>query len=214
MPEPISIHDAKHQRSLYEPLTQSVRHLIDVAIRSEADGEAVRQAHRLIDEAVELLSTRLHQGSYGLRHVVDGTPLVWGNVAMGLRNAIAPPLEVHKRPDGRVCADLFLGAPYEGPAGHVHGGMCALVLDHVLSATAHRDQSPAVTGTLIIRYVRPTTLGQLRAEAWTDRDEGSKTFAVGQITDSDGNVTVRAEGVFIRPNTSGDRGSHGVERRD
>jgi acyl-coenzyme A thioesterase PaaI-like protein len=81
----------------------------------------------------------------------------------------------------------------------VHGGVCALVLDHVLGATAHRRQAPAFTGTITLRYVRPTWLGPLRAEAWVDREEGSKTFAVGQITDAEGVVTVRAEGVFIRP---------------
>ncbi|MGV0746489.1 PaaI family thioesterase [Mycolicibacterium sp. XJ870] len=210
MPEPIPAHDAEHQRALYGPLTESLRRLIDVAIRSEADDDAVKQAHSLIDEAVDLLSSRLHPESFGLRHDGDGRPLVWGNVAMGLRNAIAPPLDIRRESDGRVWVDLNLGAPYEGPSGQVHGGVCALVLDHVLSATAHREQQPAFTGTITIRYLRPTWLGRLRAEAWVDREEASKTFAVGRITDADGVVTVQAEGVFIRPKAAVD---HGADRR-
>ena len=95
--------------------------------------------------------------------------------------------------------DFVLGAAYEGPPGHVHGGVCALILDHVLGATAHQPGKPAVTGTLTLRYLRGTRLGlPLRASARVDRTEGAKTFAVGRISDADG-ATVQAEGIFIHP---------------
>ena len=98
-----------------------------------------------------------------------------------------------------VHAEFILGAAYEGPPGHVHGGVCALILDHVLGATAHQPGKPAYTGTLTLRYVRGTPLGQqLRSSARVDRTEGAKTFAVGHIAGPDG-VTVEAEGVFIHP---------------
>ncbi len=93
----------------------------------------------------------------------------------------------------------MLGAAYEGPPGLVHGGVCALVLDHILGATAHRPGEPAFTGTLTLRYVAPTPLGALRAEAWVDRDDRGKTFAEGRLIDAAGTVTVQAEGIFIRP---------------
>ena len=98
-------------------------------------------------------------------------------------------------------ADFTLGAAYEGPPGHVHGGVCAMVLDHVLGATAHKPGRPAVTGTLSVRYLRGTPLGPLRAEAHVDRVEGVKTFASGHIADAQG-ITVRAEGVFLHPRES------------
>lgn len=122
---------------------------------------------------------------------------MWGNAVIGLRNPIAPPLVVQRKDTGGVWAEFELGAAYEGPPGHVHGGICAMVLDHVLGATAHRPDSPAFTGTLTIRYLRPTRLGPLRVEGWVDRDEGVKTFASGRISDSAG-PTVEADGVFIR----------------
>lgn len=182
----------------YEPLTQSVRDLIDATIRSEVDADAFAAAKDHIDRANELLRGQLIPDSFGVRAAEEGRPVAWGNVLIGLRNPIAPPLDIQHAADGRVHTDIDLGAPYEGPPGHVHGGVAALVLDHVLGATAHRPGSPAFTGTLTLRYVRPTRLGRLRAEAWVDREEGSKTFAVGHISDSDG-VTVEAHGVFIRP---------------
>ena len=184
--------------ALHERLTESVRRLIEVTIRSEADDGAVAQALALVDQTVELLSTRLMPGSFGVRTNSDGENIVWGNVAVGLRNPIAPPLIIERDAAGGVHADVHLGAGYEGPPGHVHGGMCALILDHVLGATAHQPGKPAYTGTLTVRYLRPTRLGALRAEARMQRIDGSKTYAVGQLRNGDG-VTVEAEGVFITP---------------
>lgn len=185
----------------YQSLAESVRHLIDIAIRTEADATVVHAAKQLIDEACEHLSVDLMPLSFGLRTRSDGQGIASGNIVIGVRNPVAPPLLVHHEPDGQVWTEFVLGAAYEGPAGHVHGGVCALVLDHVLGATAHLPGRPAYTGTLTLRYVRGTRLGPLRAEARVDRVEGVKTYAVGEISDAQG-VTVRAEGVFIHPRTS------------
>jgi uncharacterized protein (TIGR00369 family) len=192
--------DPRPLDEVYEPLAVAVRHLIDVTIRTEADSAAVRTATRLVDQARAQLGVALMPGSYGVRTTPDGRGGALGNVVTGTRNPVAPPLVVHHETDGRVWSDFILGAQYEGPAGHVHGGICALVLDHVLGATAHQPGRPAVTGTLTLRYVRGTRLGPLRAEAWVERVDGAKTFAAGEISDQNG-ATVTAEGVFIHPKT-------------
>ncbi|CAJ1587362.1 PaaI family thioesterase [[Mycobacterium] wendilense] len=191
--------EKRHSEALYAPVAAALRELIDVTIRSDVDDADVRRAQALIEEAAGLLGSRLDPGPPSSRSGPDGRPLTWGNVAFGVRNAIAFPLQIERAENGRVTTDLNLGAPYEGPAGHLHGGISALILDHVLSATAHRPEAPAFTGTLTLRYVAPTPLGRVRAEAWTDREERGKTFAVGHLLDAAGPVTVRAEGVFIRP---------------
>ncbi|GAB7070458.1 PaaI family thioesterase [Mycobacterium hodleri] len=185
----------------YEPLTVAVRRLIDLTIRTEVDAAAVLDATHLVEEASDRLGTALVPGSFGVRTAPDGRVGALGNVVIGTRNPVAPPLVVHHEAEGRVWSEFVLGAQYEGPAGHVHGGICALVLDHLLGATAHQPGRPAVTGTLTLRYVRGTRLGPLRAEAWVDRVEGVKTFAVGEIGDGNG-PTVHAHGVFIHPKAS------------
>ncbi|OBI44449.1 PaaI family thioesterase [Mycobacterium sp. E796] len=182
----------------YEALTASVRRLIDATIRTEADAAVVAAAKAHIDCAVGELSAALMPGSFGLREAADGQSVVSGNVAIGVRNPVAPPLVIHHDDEGEVWTEVTLGAAYEGPPGHVHGGVCALILDHVLGATAHRPGRPAYTGTLTLRYVRGTPLGFLRARARVDRIDGAKTFAVGYIADGEG-TTVTAEGVFITP---------------
>lgn len=194
--------------AVYEPLARSVRNLIDVTIRTEADATVVLAATQLIDAASRQLGVELMPESFGLRTTPDGQGSAWGNIAIGIRNPVAPPLIVHHEPDRSVWAEFVLGAAYEGPAGHVHGGMCALVLDHVLGATAHQPGRPAYTGTLTLRYMRGTLLGPLRAEARVERVEGAKTFAVGELSDAHG-VTVQAEGVFIHPKSQPGPGSGG-----
>ncbi len=199
MNQPLDADEARRIEDRYGPLTRSLRTLLDVTIRSQADDDDVARAHELIEQATALLSSRLDPDPFGVRTTTDGRNLTWGNVAIGLRNAIAPPLRIEHDETGRTTTELTLGAPYEGPAGHVHGGVCALLLDHVLGATAHRPGKPAFTGTLTLRYVAPTPLGALRVEAWIDSETESKTIAAGHIKDADGAVTVQAEGIFIRP---------------
>ena len=53
-------------------------------------------------------------------------------------------------------------------------------------------------GTITLRYLRPTRLGRLHAEAHITRTDGIKAFAVGHLADDEG-VTVEADGVFIQP---------------
>lgn len=183
----------------HERLTASVRRLIDVTIRTEVTEAAIASAAEKIDSATAQLSDALIPGSFGVQATPDGRSIASGNVLIGRRNPVAPPLTIHHGADGTVHTEFVLGAAYEGPPGHVHGGVCAMILDHVLGATAHLPGKPAVTGTLTLRYVRGTPLGQpLRASAHVDRIEGAKTFAVGHIAGADG-ITVEAEGIFIHP---------------
>jgi len=190
--------DSSVSEDLYAALTASVRRLVDTTIRTQAGPDAIVAAQTAIDSATEQLAGQMMPGSFGVQIDADGHPRAWGNVVMGLRNAVAPPLMVNHDPNGLVWANVTLGAAYEGPPGQVHGGICALLLDHVLGATAHQPGRPAVTGTLTLRYLAGTPLGPLRIEAHVERTEGVKTFAVGHICTSDG-VTVTAEGVFIHP---------------
>ena len=122
----------------------------------------------------------------------------WGNAVIGLRNPIAPPVVLIRAGDGSVSADFHLGAAYEGPPGHVHGGVSAMILDHVLGEGASLPGQPRLTGTLTMRYRRMTRLGDLHTAARIVRTEGIKTYAVGHIADAEG-ITVEAEGVFITP---------------
>jgi len=196
--ENLSAEDVERLRAIFEPLTNSVRELVDATIRTEMDAEAVALAKAEIDAATARLRERQLEGSFGVRFGSDGDQMPWGNVVIGMRNPVAPPLVFVPSDDGGVRADFRLGAAYEGPPGHVHGGVAALILDHALGGAASAPDKPRLTGTITMRYRRMTPLGDLHVEAAIVRTEGVKTFATGHLADADG-VTVEAEGVFIQP---------------
>jgi acyl-coenzyme A thioesterase PaaI-like protein len=203
--ENISAEDVERLRALYEPLAQSVRELIDATVRTQADAATVAAAKSEIDSATARLRQKQLDGSFGVRYLTSGERMAWGNAVIGIRNPIAPPLEIHHDATGKSFCDFHLGAAYEGPPGHVHGGVAALILDHLLGEAASDGINPRLTGTISFRYVRATRLGHLHAEAITTRIDGVKTFASGHLADEEG-VTVEAEGVFILPRWARDGG--------
>ena len=203
--ENISADDVERLRALYEPLAQSVRELIDATVRTQADAATVAAAKSEIDSATARLRQKQLDGSFGVRYLASGERMAWGNAVIGIRNPIAPPLEIHHDATGKSFCDFHLGAAYEGPPGHVHGGVAALILDHLLGEAASDGINPRLTGTISFRYVRANRLGHLHAEAMTTRIDGVKIFAAGHLADEEG-VTVEAEGVFILPRWARDGG--------
>jgi hypothetical protein len=192
----------EHDRlaGLYGPLTDAVRELIDATIRTEADQDTIGAARLAIKAATDALRSRQRDETQVVRYAVGGRPVVWSNAVIGLRNPIAPPLTIHHDADGTRCwSEFTLNGAYEGPPGLVHGGVCALVLDHVLGEAASEGLTkPLFTGTITVRFVRGTPLGRVRAEAAVERTEGIKSFVSGHLSDAEG-ITAEAEGIFIQP---------------
>lgn len=190
--------EATQQRRRYEPLTASVRKLIDATLRTEADEEVVTSVTSEIDAAADKLRKLQVEGTLGVSLTPDGQPVAWGNMANGLRNPLAPPILIQRDGDIKAHLDVELGAAYEGAPGHLHGGYGALVLDHLFGDVASygSPDTVAATGTITYRYQRPTRLGPLRAEAEIQNTDGRKIFVAGHLADAEG-VTVTAEGVFI-----------------
>jgi acyl-coenzyme A thioesterase PaaI-like protein len=194
----ISKDEAALLRRRYEPLTESVRQLIDATLRTEVGDDVVASAMAEIDAATAQLRSAQRDDTLGIAVTPEGETVAWGNVAIGPRNPLAPPLEVQPDSPTRAHVDTHLGAAYEGPPGHVHGGYCALVLDHLFGHVASygNADTAVATGSISFRYPRPTRLGPLRAEAEIQDTDGRKVFVVGHLADEEG-VTVTAEGVFI-----------------
>jgi hypothetical protein len=196
--EVLSAAEAQRVTALYTPLADAVRELIDATIRTDADDDVVADARSAIEAVTKSLRQRTRP--LGVTYRVEGDrPLTLGNAAIGLGNPIAPPVVVHHEGGGRCWSEFVLGTAYEGPPKLVHGGVSALILDHMLGEAASEGLSkPRFTGTITVKYLRGTPLGPLRSEAWFERTEGVKAFARGFIADGAG-ITVEAEGVFIEP---------------
>lgn len=191
--------ELEEERLVFGGLAASVRALADASLRTTVPADVVTEVQAEIDRLTARLRKEQIPGHFGVSLSTQGTVRGYGNAVVGLRNPIAPPLEMQRSEDGRAWASFHLGALYEGPPGMVHGGVAALVLDQVLGEAAAAGGSPGMTGTLNLRYLHNTPLGDCSAEGWIDRVEGVKTFAHAELRRADGETTVRAEGVFILP---------------
>src|SRR5271154_6446842 len=93
--ENISSEEVERLRAVYGPLAESVRELIDATVRTEMDANADAAAKEEIDSATARLSQNQTQWSFGEPFLASGERMAWGNAVIGLRNPIAPPVEIH-----------------------------------------------------------------------------------------------------------------------
>jgi hypothetical protein len=120
---------------------------------------------------------------------------------IGFANPVAPPVEVWavegENGQREVRGRVTFGYAYEGPPTCVHGGVIAELFDELLGMCNILVGEGAMTGTLTIRYRRPTPLlAPLDLAARHTGKDGRKIYAWGAIF-SQGELTAEAEGIFI-----------------
>lgn len=187
-------------RAAVRRLTDALRRNIELALDVDAESPDVAAA----TEALELAAARLDNA--GRRHQLfgfaeastsgDTGALFDSSPITGTSNAIAPPLRLRVE-DGVVKGAGSFGSPYEGPPGHVHGGIIAAAFDEVLGLAQSMSDRSGMTGTLTVRYRTPTPLHrELAFEGRLDRVEGRKIFTSGTLRAGDV-LCAEAEGIFI-----------------
>jgi len=139
-----------------------------------------------------------------LRSFADGEVLDFfpHSPITGELNPVAPPMKMWRdgstvRGSGRIPTAL------NGPPAAVHGGFVAAVLDELLGMAAVVAGIGGFTGTLTVRYLKPTPIGAaLDLAARVESSEGRKVTVTGEIS-ADGPegkyVCATAEAIFIRP---------------
>ena len=188
------------QRAALHRLAAALRECHEHLMDTEA-GEAELIAAA---EAAERFAARLAEGpqrrplwgfaessnSGDARALFDSSPVI------GLSNPVAPPLRPTIVGD-HVEAKVTFGSAYEGPPGHVHGGIVAAAFDEVLGMAQSLSGAAGMTGTLTIKYRQPTPLGrELTFVGRVERREGRKIFASGTLHAGDV-LCAQAEGVFV-----------------
>lgn len=182
-------------------LADAMRLVIERLVPSNAPTDELRLAAEGLERYAEALKAhpRLikvmgHSESANAGNVgafFDQSPLI------GLANPLAPPITIAKSGERTAIASVCFGSAYEGPPGSVHGGFIAAAFDEVLGFVQSLSGNPGMTGTLTIRYRKPTPLHQeLRFEGEWVRSEGRKTFCEGRVF-ADGSLTAEAEGIFV-----------------
>lgn len=188
------------RRAEVRRLGANMRRVIERLVATKAPEEDLRAAADALEYVAAILEQypqgRLYEGFAESAISPDPHAFFDYSPVMGEANPLAAPLRLEVR-DGMVHGTVHFGSAYEGPPGAVHGGYVACAFDEVLGLTQSIGGTPGMTGTLTIKYRRPTPLHtDLRFEGHVDRVEGRKRFTRGYLYAGD-QLTAEAEGVFI-----------------
>ncbi|MGO9342376.1 MAG: PaaI family thioesterase [Acidimicrobiales bacterium] len=180
-------------------LSGLVRRLNSLIVGAPLDDAAIGSATAKLEDVVAHLEGVAGQGRRPRVHPDPRGPaqdFFPTSPVIGFANPIAPPVEV-EAVEGGLNGRVFFDYQYEGPPGCVHGGIIALVFDELLGAANIASNSPGMTGTLTVRYRKPTPIRtELRLEARFEGREGRKIRTTGAMYDGD-ELTAEAEGIFI-----------------
>lgn len=114
----------------------------------------------------------------------------------GLSNPVAAPMKVWIE-GNTIYGEANLGWAYEGPPNSVHGGFVAAIFDQFLGVGQKVTGQPGVTGTLSVRYLKPTPLHtDLKLVGRVKSVEGRKNVLMGEMWAGDV-LTATCEGLFI-----------------
>lgn len=203
---------AKHR------LVEQVRRLVDAAFQLDTgdagyhpeDANDTDRAARFMALAAEAeaLADRIGALPRIPRAEIEGvnasqarrhdTLLVERSTINGRGNPLAPPMRMWA--DGEVIrGEAYFTAPYEGPAGRVHGAWVAACFDEILGCAQGASGAFGYTGTLTITLRRATPLyTKITYEAGFSHREGRKIHGWGRCY-ADGRLTAEATGVFVIP---------------
>lgn len=200
--EDISPPFSRHWEAKRE-LAQAVRELTEALVTSNSTPEHLAEITASLREQTESLRAAprlfgvkafMHSGEHG-RHGEVNHEL---NGVGGWSNPLSPGLNMWV--DGREAwGTVTCHFGYEGPPGFVHGGYVAAIFDQFLGMAQIMGKSPGMTGSLTVRYHRPTPLNtELRLHATLEENVGRKTLVTGEMFAGEV-LTASCEALFIRP---------------
>ena len=185
-------------------LAATLRPLITLLVSGTFEDGVLDEATDRLEEVVRTLTERAgpkrprRQPDIS-QHAQDFFPT---SPIMGMANPIAPPVKVQvvDGPEGgprEIRAEVWFDWAYEGPPTCVHGGVIAETFDEMLGAANMVAGNPAMTGTLTVRYRKPTPLrAPLRIEARCLGRDGRKIRTWAGMYHEDV-LTAEADGLFI-----------------
>ncbi|HWZ51437.1 MAG TPA: PaaI family thioesterase [Granulicella sp.] len=102
-------------------------------------------------------------------------------------------------PDAQTAtAPVHLDRHFEGPPGHIHGGIIATLMDEAMSKVNRLFGVLAMTRHMEVDYLRPAPLHQnLVLVGHHTRREGRKLFHRAELLNQEGVVLAKAKGLFV-----------------
>jgi acyl-coenzyme A thioesterase PaaI-like protein len=119
----------------------------------------------------------------------------------GSANPVSPKLSMVKLDDGSVTGSVVFAPSFEGPPGHVHGGVLAAAFDEILGLVQLATGNPGMTGRISVHYRKPTPLGvEVRFVGRIASVSGRKISCTGEslvLHEGQWVTTAESEALFI-----------------
>jgi acyl-coenzyme A thioesterase PaaI-like protein len=181
-------------------LGDAMRKVIDRLVVTSAPPEELAKAADELEKIAAALEPypqgRMYDGFAESANAGDPRAFFDWSPLLGRANPLAPPISV-EMDDGNVIGWARFGSAYEGPPGCVHGGFIAASFDDVLGLTQSLSGQPGMTGTLTVRYRKPTPLyTELRFVGKLLGIDGRKILTHGELWAGE-LLTAEADGLFI-----------------
>jgi acyl-coenzyme A thioesterase PaaI-like protein len=190
------------RREAVAELGEALRELRDATVLTEVDDDELRAAAAAARElAARLRAVQREPGRFPTVDAPGVLPVY--NPIYGPGSPVAPMIVPGRDEQGRATGRVTVGQAFEGHPGLVHGGWIATFFDVVcVHATTAVDGRAGLTGTLTVRYRRPTRTGiplLFTAEA-VETQERRTTVRGWMVEENDpGTVLAEAEALFVVP---------------
>ena len=100
--------------------------------------------------------------------------------------------------DGTVHAEALIGSNYEGPPGHLHGGIIATLLDETMSKANRAHGEIALTRQLQVEYLHPIpSTAPIRLRGYVEKQDGRKLWTRAAILNAAGKELATGSGFFL-----------------
>jgi len=194
-------HQTGSVRDTSEPrleLAAQVRRLIALTVGSRASDEDVSAAAASLEKVADGLEAatrgrqpRRHPDRFG-----DPQDFFPTSPVIGFASPLAPPVLIRAVGD-ELHGTAWFDYQYEGPPTCVHGGVIAMVFDEMLGSVNILAGFPSMTGTLTIRYRKPTPIrSPICLEARFVSRTGRRIRTWGGMYHGD-ELTAEADAVFV-----------------
>lgn len=187
-------------------LAQAIRRQSLACVELDTSPENLRQLAERANELAEVMEAAAPGKSYelvesgwtglGTMNYLPFSPI------MGRLNPASYGLLIRQEGE-RAIGEVRLDETAEGAVGLAHGGVISGIWDEVLASANAIAQTGGPTGSLTIRYLKPTPLYEpLHYAAWVERIDERKVLVKGECSLRD-EVLTTAEGIFIRLRIAG-----------
>jgi len=130
------------------------------------------------------------------RHFSDGSFF-----GVDLANECGLHLKFNVVPTGKwvsIECETTIAKRFEGPPGHVHGGITSTLLDEAMGVCCFRNGHTCLSVSMQTFWHEPVPIGEtIRIEANIDRVEASRIHAIGRIILPNGKRAVSTSAAYL-----------------